>query len=88
MTPDIINGAFEACGAAMLALNVQRVWRDRALAGVHWAPTLFFTSWGFWNLFYYPSLNQWASFAGGCALVTMNAAWIASVYLARRPGAQ
>lgn len=88
MTPDHINGAFEAIGAAMLALNVRRVWRDRAIAGVHWAPTLFFTAWGMWNLFYYPSLNQWASFAGGCLLVLMNAAWLVSVLIVSRRNVQ
>jgi hypothetical protein len=89
MTPDLINGAFEAFGAAMLALNVKRLWRDRVIAGVHWAPTIFFTAWGAWNLYYYPSLNQWASFAGGCAIVTMNAAWLGSLYIiARRTPAQ
>jgi hypothetical protein len=64
----------------MLALNVRRVWRDRTVAGVHLAPTAFFTAWGLWNLFYYPSLGQWASFAGGCAIVIMNAVWLVSAF--------
>lgn len=87
MTPDLINGAFEATGAAMLALNVGRLWRDRTVAGVHLAPTAFFTGWGLWNLFYYPSLGQWASFAGGCAIAVMNAVWLASALIVSRRNA-
>jgi hypothetical protein len=86
MTPDLINGCFELTGAAMLCLNVRRLWRDRRVAGVHWGPTLFFAAWGFWNLFYYPSLEQWASFAGGIALVSVNTVWLTLLaYLSRRP---
>jgi hypothetical protein len=83
--PDLINGAFELSGAAMLWLNVRQLWRDRRIAGVHWGPTLFFAAWGLWNLFYYPSLHQWASFTGGLAIVSMNTAWLVSlIVLSRR----
>lgn len=77
MTPDVFNGLFELAGACLLSLNVRQVWRDKVVRGVHWGATTFFTAWGFWNLFYYPSLDQWWSFAGGCAIVTVNAVWLA-----------
>jgi hypothetical protein len=32
---------------------------------------------GFWNLFYYPHLDQWLSFAGGVLIVLANTVWIA-----------
>ena len=76
MSPDLINGIFEMGGALVLMLNVRRLWTQRTLRGVHWAPTAFFTSWGFWNLFYYPQLDQWFSFIGAVAIVTVNAAWL------------
>lgn len=76
MNPDFINGLFEFAGAAMLWQNVRRLNRDKVVRGVHWSPTLFFTSWGVWNLWYYPSLGQWWSFAGGCAIVLVNALWL------------
>ena len=76
MTPDLVNGLFEFGGAAMLYLNVRALWRDRIIAGVHWGPVVFWTTWGFWNLFYYPHLDQWWSFAGGVAVVAMNTAWL------------
>lgn len=79
MRGDLINGSFEAIGASALALNVRRLWRDKTIQGVHWASTAFFAAWGFWNLAYYPSLGQWASFAGGCALVAANLVWLISL---------
>jgi hypothetical protein len=44
--------------------------------GVHWIPTGFFTAWGFWNLYYYPHLDQWLSFFGGLFIVAGNFSWL------------
>ena len=76
MSPDLINGIFELCGSIILLLNLGRLWKQRSLKGTHWAPVAFFISWGCWNLFYYPHLDQWLSFIGGCAIVGVNTAWI------------
>lgn len=76
MTPDFINGLFEFAGAAFLSLNVRQILHDKVVKGVHWSSTVFFTSWGFWNLYYYPSLEQWWSFAGGVAIVAVNSVWL------------
>jgi hypothetical protein len=70
---DIFNGIFEFGGALLTCLSIRRLLIDRAVAGVSWLPTAFFTAWGFWNLYYYPSLGQMFSFAGGAALVLANA---------------
>lgn len=79
MTPDMINGSFELMGAFFLLLNVRQLYRDKELNGVHWAPTLFFSTWGVWNLYYYPSLGQWYSFAGGLAIVCINTFWLGQI---------
>lgn len=72
-------------GAAFTLLSVRQLWRDRRIAGVHWAPTVYFFAWGCWNLFYYPSLGQWFSFAGGVAILIANALWLGSlVWFTRR----
>lgn len=76
MIPDLINGTFELLGGFALWQNVKRIKQDQKVAGVNWQVTLFFTLWGFWNLFYYPSLSQWASFAGGLNIVAANSAWL------------
>ncbi len=76
MWPDIINGAFEFGGAVALWQNVRAIRRDKRLQGVHWIPALFFAMWGIWGLFYYPHLDQWVSFTGGIALVSVNIIWL------------
>lgn len=46
------------------------------MRGVDWRVTAFFAIWGGWNLYYYPSLGQWASFMGGVVIVTTNIIWL------------
>ncbi len=74
---DIVNGLFEFFGGAMNWVNVRALLRDRQVRGVSLVPQTVFTAWGFWNLYYYPSLDQWASFAGGVVIVGANACWVA-----------
>lgn len=73
---DTINGLFEFVGAYTNLQNVRAIRRDRSVAGVSWQSFAFFSSWGLWNLVYYPALGQWLSFAGGCAIVSMNLLWV------------
>ncbi len=81
---DLTNGAFELLGGFSLWQNVRRLRRDKSIKGVDWRVTLFFTSWGLWNLYYYPHLDQWASFLGGLGIVAANAAWLYYVFKYRR----
>lgn len=89
MLPDLINGAFETFGGCALLLSVIRLHRDKQVRGVHWGNVGFFTAWGLWNLLYYPTLGQWASFAGGVFLVAVNAVWLGQIiyYQARENAA-
>lgn len=80
MNPDMINGIFELFGALFLILNVLRIHKDKKLSGVHWMPTVFFTVWGMWNLYYYPSLDQWYSFYGGLLIATVNTVWLLQIF--------
>ena len=73
---DLANGCFEFGGALFLLLNVIRLFKDKRVAGVSVATVAFFGIWGVWNLFYYPSLEQWASFVAGIAVVIANSAWV------------
>ncbi len=72
---DLINGLFEGVGAVVTWANVCRLRRDKSIRGVCISVQVFFTAWGLWNLWYYPSLGQWASFIGGVGLVCGNIAW-------------
>jgi hypothetical protein len=79
MTLDMINGLIELCGAMMLSNNIFALHRDKEIKGIHWSSTVFFTLWGIFNLFYYPSLDQWYSFFGGIAIVVVNTIWLSMI---------
>lgn len=76
---DIINGMFETCGAFFILPSIIKLAKDKQVRGVSWVHAGFFATWGFWNLFYYPSLDQWFSFAGGVGLVLTNTIWLAQL---------
>lgn len=73
--PDFINGLFEFSGSIAIWINVFKLYKDKQIKGIHWGPMLFFTSWSFWNLYYYPFLSQWLSLTGGVSLVIANCIW-------------
>lgn len=88
MSPDMINGAFEALGSAVLYRNVLQLYRDKQVKGVHWMATGFFAAWGYWNLFYYPHLDQWYSFTGGVSIALANTVWLVQMIYYIRKGNQ
>jgi uncharacterized membrane protein YfcA len=88
VNPDLINGLFELGGGILLTLNCLRLYKDKALRGVSPLPTVFFTSWGFWNLYFYPSVNAWYSFYGGLLIVVINCFWLGQIiFYSRRKNA-
>jgi len=76
MNNDIMNALFEFIGGLFLWMNVLTLYKDKVIKGVYYPTVIFFFLWGIWNLWYYPSLNQWWSFAGGLWLATANLVWI------------
>ena len=86
---DAINGLFEFGMACALLVSVFRLHRDKRINGWSIWSVLWPTAWGFWNLYYYPSLRQWASFAGGLCVVLVNSAWVAmALHYSRRRGSE
>lgn len=79
MLADLINGLFELLGGFFILLSVFKIHKSKDAGSIHWGHMAFFTVWGFWNLFYYPSLDQWYSFAGGAWLVAINAIYLGQV---------
>ncbi len=73
---DLVNGLFELCGAFFVWLNVRKLHIDKQVRGVYWPVTAVFSVWGLWNLYYYPSLDQWFSFSAGIVLVSANIVWV------------
>lgn len=85
MIPDIINAVFEMVSGLLIWLSVAKLYRDKIVRGVHLAPIGWFLLWGFWNLFYYPHLNQWWSFFAGINVVAANGVWwVQMLYYLRR----
>ncbi len=76
MTPDYINALFQLIGSYFTWMNALILYQEKQLKGVYWPTWLFFSVWGGWNLFYYPSLDQMASFYAGILLVSGNIAWV------------
>lgn len=74
--PDFINGSFEFLAGFFVLNHCLKVLKDKAVKGVNIISTIFFTSWGFWNLYFYPHLDQWYSFYGGLLIVTANFLWV------------
>lgn len=81
---DFINGAFELCGALFTWRNAYQLYLDKQVRGVYWPFYGFLVAWGFWNLYYYPSLGQWFSTAAGVVLVAGNMAWLGLALSYRR----
>lgn len=73
---DVVNGSFEFLAGFMICLHIVKVLKDKNVAGVSTIATAYFAAWGYWNLYYYPSLDQWVSFAGGIFVVTANTIWV------------
>jgi len=80
MNPDHINGTFEFGGALVTWVNIRAIWRAKRYVGVSLLPWAFFTMWGWWNLYYYPHLEQFWSFVGGAALVASNTIFSALMF--------
>jgi hypothetical protein len=76
MIADITNGVFELLGGVLILNHCRAVLRDKAVAGVSTSSVAIFSLWGIWNLYYYPSLDQWFSFAGGLVIVAANLLWV------------
>lgn len=81
---DLINACFEFSGGGLLIINVVKIIQHKGIRGISWIPTFFFSLWGGWNLYYYPSLNQWFSFASGILVFVVNVTWIGLVFYYKR----
>lgn len=82
--PDLINGIFELSGAFFILLSILKLKKEKKVCGVSWVHVGFFAMWGYWNLFYYPHLTQWVSFAGGIGIVITNTFWLGQlIYYSR-----
>ena len=81
---DVVNGLFEFLAGFMVLLHCRTLYKDKLVRGVNLWATIFFSSWGIWNLYYYPSLGQWFSFFGGLGIVSANVLWVGMMIYYKR----
>ncbi len=74
---DLINSLFEMAGAIFATINIFKLLKDKSVMGVYWPATAMFALWGYWNVWYYPSLDQMLSFYAGILLASANTIWVA-----------
>ena len=74
---DLINALFETTSFVALFNHCRVLVRDKEVKGVSILSTLFFTTWGYWNLYYYRLLDQELSFYGCILTATANTLWVA-----------
>ena len=74
--PDVVNATFEVGGAFAISASIVKLLHDREVKGVSWYMIAFFTSWGAWNVFYYPHLGQLWSFYAGIAVLATNVVYL------------
>lgn len=76
ITNDAINAGFEFFGIWFVLHNCWTVWQDKAVAGVSVPAIVFWTTWGGWNVYYYPSLGQMFSFYCGIGVLLANLLYV------------
>ena len=72
MNSDIINGLFEFGAIFSVMGHIVQLKKDKVVKGIYIPSIVFFNLWGFWNVYYYPSLGQTYSFLAGIVLVITN----------------
>jgi hypothetical protein len=85
VSPDIVNGLFELIGGLFILNHCRVLYQHKQVKGVSIVSTMFFSAWGFWNLFFYPHLEQMWSFAGGVVIVVANCLWIGLMLYYAKP---
>lgn len=76
MIADFTNGVFEMLGAVAVFVHCRQLYHDKLVRGVSWKATLFMVVWGYWNLYYYPHLDQWWSLGGAGLIALANTIWL------------
>lgn len=85
--PDLINGLFEFSGGLFILRNIVTLLKDKQVKGVSILSTFYFCSWGAYNLFFYPHLNQWLSFTGSIFITIVNLIYVSlMIYYKKKNG--
>lgn len=80
MTPDQINAIFEMMGALFMFPSLIKAYKEKHIAGISLLTPIFFSSWGLWNVFYYPLMMQPWSATAALFLFGFNFIWLFQVF--------
>ena len=87
ITPDIINCLFEFAGGYFIVVSILQLLKDKRVEGVNWQTPAFFSSWAWWNIYFYPHLDQWWSAVAAAILGVANTTWfVMLLYYKKHPG--
>lgn len=82
---DVINAIFSFLSGIFLWYNCWKLYKDKQVCGVSISCQALFTLWGFWNLYYWPSLNQWVTWYASIFSTTANLVWVwMAIYYTRK----
>lgn len=82
---DLANGLYETLAGIFLAISCCKLYHDKRIMGWSIGTQLFFTTWAYWNIFFYAHLNQWISWVGGLFVVFFNSLWTGmAIYYTRK----
>ena len=82
---DLVNGTFELSGSFFILLCIIKTHNDKMVRGIHWLNVGFFTTWGYWNIYFYPHLNQLWGAVGAVSITMMNTIWLCQlIYYTRK----
>jgi len=77
---DMINALFELGGALAIIPSIKAALRDKQIMGLSIWSTVFFASWGWWNLIYYPHLDQMLSACAALLLAITNSIYLCLIW--------
>lgn len=77
---DAINAMFEFGGFLAVLPSILIVRKSKKIDGVSVITLWFFTAFGYWNILYYPHLNQACSTYAALLLAAANSYWLLLVW--------
>lgn len=81
---DKINALFELGGFLAVVASIISARKAGTVVGVSWLTPCFFSAWGYWNLLFYPMLDQAWSAAAALLLAAANSYWLWLIWMYRQ----
>lgn len=76
MIADFIMGLIQLVSAGFMGISVWQLYKAKLVRGISAITVSFWVAWGFWDLYYFPSLGQWWAFAGAVAVTLINMLYV------------